>query len=292
MSDLVETTVETEASTMTVEQARDCVSQIQEDLESAAMSLGSAREQILALYEARGWIPLGYRSFEQCIKQEFPGGHSHVWRLLNAAKVARKLSPRGDNFIPEKHLRPLTLDSLLPEQIQEAWNAAEEVSGGKRTTAIVQQAVVSVQGNNQDGKTEQFKRGQITRVILDSNPHYGKDVEVLEVRGQSGAVVVCKVPGLDNPHPFLSVQLEGGPKSKRRKPKNPQNDNRYDNIEHLEAALKLEQQRNRELTKKIDRYRKILNCVVDAARLATLDDALLEKAEALLGKVEIESTVP
>lgn len=49
--------------------------------------IGRVRRNLLRLYEGRGWEALGYASWRQCVGREFKQAQSHMYRLLDAARI-------------------------------------------------------------------------------------------------------------------------------------------------------------------------------------------------------------
>lgn len=82
-----------------------------------------------------------HHTFEGFCEAEFGIGRSQAYRLIDGAKIAISLSPRGD-IAPttEKQLRPLK--ALPEEQRQDAWDEAVDRSGGEAPTHRTVQAVV------------------------------------------------------------------------------------------------------------------------------------------------------
>jgi hypothetical protein len=114
-------------------------------VEKIKSRLASARALILDLSEREGWKALGYPSWRACVTAEFPHSAAHLYRILEAAKVERNVSPTGDiGSMPERQLRSLA--GLEPDEQREAIaNAKEHVQkwnpGGKLTTRNVEAAV-------------------------------------------------------------------------------------------------------------------------------------------------------
>jgi len=74
-----------------------------------------------------------YGTFDAYCKERWDLGHSHAYRLMDAAEIYRSLSPRGDKspevILPEteKQLRPL---KKLPAELRlKAWQNAVKVAG-------------------------------------------------------------------------------------------------------------------------------------------------------------------
>ena len=116
-----------------------------EKTERIKHSLADARQLLLEMYERKGWEALGYASWREYGQAEFGYSESYVYRLLEAAKTERQISPRGEIQLPEKHLRPLT--RLEPEQQRKAWREAVETApDGKVTGAHVERVVARMTG--------------------------------------------------------------------------------------------------------------------------------------------------
>jgi hypothetical protein len=88
--------------------------------DEAAAKAAAARPAavvILEFYEGRGWEALGYGSWREPVVSEFQQCQSHLYELLNAAKVERNISAIAENNgkpIWESVLRPLA--GLEPEE--------------------------------------------------------------------------------------------------------------------------------------------------------------------------------
>jgi hypothetical protein len=80
------------------------------------------------LYEREGWSALGYQSWRECVVAEFKQGQAYLYRQLKAAQTEKVISPKGENSIPEKQLRPLTKLKGDPEAQREAWQKAVETA--------------------------------------------------------------------------------------------------------------------------------------------------------------------
>lgn len=114
------------SSNMTVSEARRCIGQIKQHLKSVRLLL-------LELESRRGWSALGYKSMRQCMVTEFGRSQSQLYRELKAAKIERKISPRGEiGLIPEKHLRHI--GKLPPEKWSSAWIEVEKTAPDKGVT--------------------------------------------------------------------------------------------------------------------------------------------------------------
>ncbi len=109
--------------------------------------LRDARLLLLDLYERRGWQALGYASWRECCAAEFGVSVSHLYRLLQAARVERDLGGDGATHdgraIPERVLRELGRLDTAAER-QEVW--AEARGDGEATSGDVGELVSFRQG--------------------------------------------------------------------------------------------------------------------------------------------------
>lgn len=107
-------------------------------------NLGSVRSRLLELHNREGWRALGYKSWRECVQQEFGGSQSRMYQELAAAQVEVNIShlveiPESSQPakpIPERHARPLA--SLPPEKQAAVYKRAIDSSGGKPTAADVE----------------------------------------------------------------------------------------------------------------------------------------------------------
>lgn len=100
------------------------------------------RFYLLKMREERGWMALGFESFEQYgeVKRGLSG--RHLYRLAEAAEVALSLKLTERSKIPETHLRPLA--SLAEDERRRVWEEATakaEAEQKKLTAKMVQEAV-------------------------------------------------------------------------------------------------------------------------------------------------------
>lgn len=121
---------------MTETEARKLVTEIKAGISGVGAKL-------LELHERNGWQSLGYSNWRDCVMTEFDFQQSHVYRLLDFARVERNLSPIGGKItLPtsERQARPLA--SLTPDQQREVWPLVLETApNGKPTAAIVESVV-------------------------------------------------------------------------------------------------------------------------------------------------------
>ena len=115
---------------MTAKEAQSCRDRIK-------VGIQSVREDLLSLYEQEGWKALGYGSWRECAKEEFGYSQSHGYRLLDAARVERDISPIGEKVhLPESQARPLT--KLKSEERREVWaEVSKEPVTAKRVKKVI-----------------------------------------------------------------------------------------------------------------------------------------------------------
>lgn len=101
-----------------------------------ALSLKSAREEVLRFYNGRGWLALGYHSFAACAQARFGRSASQVYRLKDAALVQANISPTGEN-IPDRHVRVL---KTLPEPTQQlrAYETAQKLAQAEQAPKVTE----------------------------------------------------------------------------------------------------------------------------------------------------------
>lgn len=133
---------------MTETEARVLIEEIKTDISAVGAKL-------LELHEREGWKALGYTSWRECVMQEFDFQSSHVYRLLDFAKIQRVLSPIGENGYPlpaaESVARPLA-GLPDPEQQRRAWQTAVDTApAGKVTARHVENVVSSMRSGNGHG---------------------------------------------------------------------------------------------------------------------------------------------
>lgn len=108
---------------MPVAEARACLATVRQALQDA-------RLQLLELYERRGWLSLGYRSWREFCEAEFTCSRRHLYRLISAAQVERDVT-HGSHVdqveaIPERQLRELArIDTAAMRR--EIWEEAQRL---------------------------------------------------------------------------------------------------------------------------------------------------------------------
>lgn len=112
--------------------------------EQIKSNLTQTRALLLEMYERQGWQVLGYESWRAYGQEEFGYSETHIYRLMDAAKVERDISPIGENgsVIPESHLRPF---ASIPSDLRaELWQTAIQTAPNGRVTAAHVESVVDV----------------------------------------------------------------------------------------------------------------------------------------------------
>lgn len=77
---------------LSADEARECVTAINESLLRLGKEAITIRHQYLTLYEGEGWAALGYTSWRECVKAEFQQSQARVYQLLTEAKIERQLT--------------------------------------------------------------------------------------------------------------------------------------------------------------------------------------------------------
>lgn len=77
-----------------------------ESVDRIKRNLTSARAEIVALHDLRGWAALGYGSWRECCEREFGFSRQHGYRLIEAARLLETLPP--DTVAKESHARALS----------------------------------------------------------------------------------------------------------------------------------------------------------------------------------------
>lgn len=118
------------ATQMTEPEARLLVDEIKSGINKVS-------QKLLELYEREGWRALGYPSWRDCIMTEFDFQKTHVYELLNFARVEQNLSAIGGKYpLPKNERQARPLASLSPEEQLEAWPLViESTPDGKEPTA-------------------------------------------------------------------------------------------------------------------------------------------------------------
>lgn len=123
---------------MTEDEARAATAKIKQGVKEIETLL-------LEIYEREGWKPLGYKSMNQYMLDEFPDlSKGNLYRQLRAAKTRQNLKefPIG-NSLPESALRPIATNEYIerPERQRKIIETAVAISDdGQPTAADVEQA--------------------------------------------------------------------------------------------------------------------------------------------------------
>lgn len=147
-------------SPMTTTEARRLVAEIK-------TGVASVGEKLLELYEREGWRVLGYPNWRECVMAELDFEKSHVYELLNFAKVTRNLSAIAESYpLPTSEAQTRVLASLTPEQQREVWAAAvDSALDGQPTAADV----------NGAAQAKNYKRDAQRSRKADKNAPQGMD---------------------------------------------------------------------------------------------------------------------
>lgn len=114
---------------MTETEARQLVNEIKADI----VAVG---QKLLELYEREGWRALGYTNWRECVMTEFEFQKSHVYRLLDFARLERNLSPIGEKYpLPANEAQARPLAKLSAEQQRQVWTVAVETAPSGHITA-------------------------------------------------------------------------------------------------------------------------------------------------------------
>jgi transposase-like protein len=157
--------------------------------------------KLLRLYEGGAHHALGYASWHAYCAAEFELGQSRSYQLLDAGRVIDALdsTPGGTAPTHEKQARALVPLLDQPEDLNEAWEEAVQISDGKPTTATVTETVrkrnlsdeerarifaLRDEGKNQAQIAEELGRSQtcISKIVRAA----AKDQQSLPRRRQPG----------------------------------------------------------------------------------------------------------
>lgn len=115
---------------------------------STRKNLAEYRRCLVALKNGHAWIPLGYRTFEECGLAVFGKARSQLYRDLKAAELDQTLFPNGDlQTLPESICRTLSLLESLEERVEVA--AVAFANGRTPTAAQVQEEILSRMSSEQ-----------------------------------------------------------------------------------------------------------------------------------------------
>lgn len=123
---------------LSAEEARQIVKNINGHMEQS-------RKDLIELYDREGWRALGYSSWGACVKAEFDGSSTALYRQLAAAKIEREVfgDSRIGNPVPASQLE--AVKDLPTEQKRAAFQRADELAGDQpRTAKHIQQAAAEI----------------------------------------------------------------------------------------------------------------------------------------------------
>jgi protein gp37 len=119
---------------------------------------GELRREIYDFRRRRGWVALGYTSFDACLSELFGKHRSRIYQELAAAEIEVHIDdskstvvdkPLLIGSIPERTLRPLTEIKDNPEKVREAWDLALSRTDGKPTGRAVEEAVAELKARDE-----------------------------------------------------------------------------------------------------------------------------------------------
>jgi hypothetical protein len=123
---------------LSAEEARQIVKNINGRMEQS-------RKDLIELYDREGWRALGYSSWGACVKAEFEGSSTALYRQLAAAKIEREVfgDSRIGNPVPASQLE--AVKDLPTDQKRAAFQRADQLAGaGPRTAKHIAQAAKEI----------------------------------------------------------------------------------------------------------------------------------------------------
>jgi hypothetical protein len=134
-------------------------------------SLHSAmRLLLLEMRDRKGWLALGFESWEQYGEQEWGFTRQHLNRLATSAYIQNLVEPIGSEEIPESQLRPLT--SVPDDAKIEIWQQVKS-EHEKVTAKVVQDAVDDWKARNvtvADDLPCELKSEKMIQPIIQTEP--------------------------------------------------------------------------------------------------------------------------
>ncbi len=124
----------------TAEEARALTARIQQAVQHV-------HDLLLEAYERRAWAALGYASWREYAQNEFRLAQSHVYRLLDQARVIRAIeeaagvSPAGE-IVTEREAR-----DLKPQLASVTTEIAERVSNGEAPMVVIKDTIQTARVN-------------------------------------------------------------------------------------------------------------------------------------------------
>jgi hypothetical protein len=203
-------------------------------------------------------------SFELFCKEKFDACKSYGYELAAAGEVVANLIQSGipDSAMPSAVAQVRPLAKLPADEQAATWEAARAIAPNSPTAAHVSRAAEAVKA-----KAPAFEIGKAVTVLDEDSPHYGQQVEVIDVQG----VVVQAKTEAGQAVPFLSNELSSERPVVERagvqpKPKpNP--------VETLAAELEIERLRCETLEEKLSEAIALLETHAPVAAKAFLASA-------------------
>lgn len=138
---------------------------------------GDIRQLLYRLKNEDGWRSLGYKSWRECVTEEFQFGPSYIYRLLKAEEVQRSLPPCAP-VVKESVARELC--KLPRSEIASAYAAAEKRESGRDSPrAKTVRAVVSERLSSAARKPESSADNRVRQEIEDGKRAIGNIVDGL-----------------------------------------------------------------------------------------------------------------
>lgn len=152
------------------------------------------RALLLDMRDRKGWLALGYSSFEEYGKTELGYEKARVYQLVNAAIIENTLKEStivDSPAITESHLRPLA--PLSDEDRRKVWQEAiaqAEEENRKLTAKMVQEAVDRLNAEKQELqgqlelaqlKTEEWREQANKNLKIKRNIEADRDLKALEL---------------------------------------------------------------------------------------------------------------
>ena len=131
------------------------------------------RRLVKELHDGRGWLALGYETWEACVAAEFDFSRFHSHLLIRAAEVDEDVSPIGDAPVRVSHAKLL---ARAPRELRaEVYARAREKAGAGPVSArlvrevLVERGIIGAQGGAGRG------RGGGAEALSPSSPGAGRD---------------------------------------------------------------------------------------------------------------------
>jgi len=152
--------------------------------------LDQSRQELLELYDREGWRALGYGSWRACVKNEFEGSSTALYRQLTAAKVERELfgDSRIGNPLPASQLE--TIAKAAPADRPKVIARADQIAGDTpRTAKHIQQAVTEIATPDLPPEFAIVQRRLLVHGITLSTHAHGDTVAFVTKKGEMTGIV-------------------------------------------------------------------------------------------------------